>query len=82
MLTKVTTYVRQRRNKLLYEFVRLFFSRQWFVLSVIAATLVIVATLIQTYVNVIGSNGMQPHFPHLHRRPISSYIMPVGKVKL
>ena len=63
-LMKVNQYVGQRRNKLRFEFVKLFCSRPWFVMSVIAATLVTLATLIQTYVNVIGSNGMQPHFPH------------------
>jgi hypothetical protein len=62
-LTKVNKYVRQKRHKLRFEFVKLFCSRPWFVLSVIAATLVTIATLIQTYVNVISSNGMQPHFP-------------------
>jgi hypothetical protein len=62
-LTKVNNYVGQGRNKLRFEFLKLFCSRPWIVLSVIAATLVTIATLIQTYVNVIGSNGMQPHFP-------------------
>ena len=62
-LTKVNKYVGQRRNKLRFEFVKLFCSRPWIILSVIAATLLTIATLIQTYVNVIGSNGMQPHFP-------------------
>jgi hypothetical protein len=62
-LTKVNNYAGQRRNKLRFEFVKLFCSRPWIIMSVIAATLVTIATLIQTYVNVIGSNGMQPHFP-------------------
>jgi hypothetical protein len=62
-LTKVNNYVGRRRNKFRFEFVKLFCSRPWIVLSVIGATLVTIATLIQTYVNVIGSNGMQPHFP-------------------
>jgi hypothetical protein len=63
-LTKVNKYVGQRRNKLRFEFVKLFCSRPWIVLSVIAASLVTIGTLIQTYVTVIGSNGMLPHFPH------------------
>ena len=63
-LTKVNKYVGQRRNKLRFEFVKLFCSRPWYVIPVIAATLVTIGTLIQTYVNVIGSNGMLPHFPH------------------
>jgi hypothetical protein len=62
-LTKVNKYVGQERHKLWFEFLKLFCSRPWFVLSVIAATLVTIATLIQTYVSVISSNGMQPHFP-------------------
>jgi hypothetical protein len=60
---KVNKYVRQRRNKLRFEFMKSFCSRPWIVLSVIAATLVTIATLIQTYVNIISSNGMQPYFP-------------------
>ena len=62
-LTKVNKYVGQRRNKLRFEFLKLFCSRPWIVLSIIGATLVTIATLIQTYINVIGSNGMRPHFP-------------------
>jgi hypothetical protein len=62
-LTKVNKYVGEKRHKLWFEFLKLFCSRPWIVLSVIAATLVTIATLIQTYVNVISSNGMQPHFP-------------------
>jgi hypothetical protein len=46
-LTKVNKYVGQKRHKLRFEFVKLFCSRPWFVLSVIAATLVTIATLIQ-----------------------------------
>jgi hypothetical protein len=64
-LTRVNKYVGQKRHKLRFEFLKLFCSRPWFVWSVIAATLVTIATLIQTYVSVIISNGMQPHFaPH------------------
>jgi hypothetical protein len=63
MLTEVNKYVGQKSNKLRFEFLKLFCSRPWIILSVIAATLVTIATLIQTYINVIGSNGMQPHFP-------------------
>ena len=62
-LAKVNKYVGQTRNKFQFEFVKLFCSRPWFVIPVIAATLVTIGTLIQTYVNVIRSNGMQPHFP-------------------
>ena len=62
-LEKVKKYVGQRRNKLRFEFMKLFCSRPWIVVSVIAAILVTIATLIQTYVNIIGSNGMQPYFP-------------------
>jgi hypothetical protein len=62
-LENINKYVGQRRNKFRFEFMKLFCSRPWIVLSVIAATLVTIATLIQTYDNIIGSNGMQPHFP-------------------
>ena len=63
-LTKVNEYVGEKKHKLRFEFLKLFCSRPWFVMSIIAATLVTIATLIQTYVSVISSNGMQPHFPH------------------
>jgi len=38
-------------------------SKPWLKISVILAIILLVATLIQTYVLVIGSDKMQPHFP-------------------
>jgi hypothetical protein len=48
------------RHRLWSEFKTLFLSRPWYTISVIAVTLVTVATLIQTYAAVIGSNKMKP----------------------
>jgi hypothetical protein len=52
-----------RRYKLWDTFQLEYCSKPWVVISVITVTLVSVATLIQTYVAVIGSDGMKPHFP-------------------
>ena len=51
-----------RRYRMWSEFRTRFLSKPWFTLSAIAAILVTVATLIQTYAAVIGTNGMQPHY--------------------
>ena len=51
-----------RRHKLWDAFQIEFCSKPWVVISVFTVTLVSVATLIQTYVAVIGSDGMKPHF--------------------
>jgi hypothetical protein len=45
------------------EFYDKFCSKPWFAISVITAAVLLLATLIQTYVSVIGSDKMQPHFP-------------------
>jgi hypothetical protein len=45
------------------DFYNTFCSKPWLVISVISAIILLVATLIQTYVAVIGSYKMQPHFP-------------------
>jgi hypothetical protein len=45
------------------DFYNKFCSKPWLVISVISAIILLVATLIQTYVAVIGSYKMQPHFP-------------------
>jgi hypothetical protein len=49
-------------NKMIINFYNTFCSKPWFAISVISP-LILVATLIQTYVLVIGSDKMQPHFP-------------------
>jgi hypothetical protein len=51
-----------RRHRLWSEFRTLFLSKPWLALSALAVTLVTVATLIQTYAAVIGSDGMKPQF--------------------
>jgi len=43
-------------------FCNTFCSKPWLVISVISAIILLVATLIQTYVLVIGSDQMQPNF--------------------
>jgi len=45
------------------EFYNRFCSTPWLPMSVITAFVLLLATLIQTYVSVIGSDKMQPHFP-------------------
>ncbi|CAM6002026.1 unnamed protein product [Sphagnum balticum] len=50
-------------NKMRTEFYDKFCSKPWFAISVITAAVLLLATLIQTYVSVIGSDKMQPHFP-------------------
>jgi hypothetical protein len=56
-------HCKSMKNVIITEFSHLFCSRPWYVLSAIAVTLVTLATLIQTYALVIGSNKMLPHFP-------------------
>ncbi len=50
-------------NVLLTDFYNTFCSKPWLVISVISAIILLVTTLIQTYVLVIGSDKMQPHYP-------------------
>ncbi len=50
-------------NQMRTEFYNTFCSKPWLVISVISAVVLLLATLIQTYVAVIGSDKMQPHFP-------------------
>jgi hypothetical protein len=50
------------RNVMVTEFYNTFCSKPWLVISVISAIILLVATLIQTYVAVIGSDEMQPHY--------------------
>ncbi len=56
-------YCKSRKNVFITEFSQLFCSRPWYVVSAIAVTVVTIATFIQTYTSVIGSNKMRPHFP-------------------
>ncbi|CAK9236401.1 unnamed protein product [Sphagnum troendelagicum] len=52
-----------RLNVMRTEFYDTFCSKPWLVISVISAVVLLLATLIQTYVAVICSDKMQPHFP-------------------
>jgi hypothetical protein len=56
---KCKSRLRQMRT----EFYNTFCSKPWLAISVITAVVLLLATLIQTYVSVIGSDKMQPHFP-------------------
>jgi len=55
-------HCKARKNVTISEFFQLFCSRPWYAESAIAVTLVTLATLVQTYTAVIGSNKMRPHF--------------------
>jgi hypothetical protein len=50
-------------NVLVTDFYNTYCSKPWLVISAVSAIVVIVAMLIQTYVLVISSDKMQPHFP-------------------
>jgi hypothetical protein len=50
-------------NVMVTDFYNRFCSKPWLVISVIVASILLVATLVQTYILVIGSDKMQPHFP-------------------
>ncbi|KAH9555845.1 hypothetical protein CY35_08G137500 [Sphagnum magellanicum] len=50
-------------NVMRTDFYNTFCSRWWLVISVLSAIILLLATLIQTYVLVTGSDKMQPHFP-------------------
>lgn len=50
-------------NMMITDFYSTYCSKPWIVISVISGIILLVATLIQTYVAVIGSDKMLPHFP-------------------
>jgi hypothetical protein len=50
-------------NVMRTEFYDTFCAKPWLAISVITAAVLLLATLIQTYVSVIGSDKLQPHFP-------------------
>jgi len=66
MMTNVSNYTKRKRNIYRFEFKKKFCSRPWIPLSYLAAIIVTIATLIQTYATIIGSNGMKPHFAPQH----------------
>jgi len=59
----INTHCASALNVMRTDFYNTFCSKPWLVISVISAIILLVATLIQTYVAVIGSDKMQPHFP-------------------
>ncbi|CAK9191006.1 unnamed protein product [Sphagnum troendelagicum] len=64
MVSKINKQCKSSLNVMRTEFYQLFCSRPWFVIGVISATIVTVGTCILAYTSVIGSDKMQPHFPH------------------
>jgi hypothetical protein len=62
ILKPINRHCASRLNIMVTAFYNTFCSKPWFAISVISP-LILVATLIQTYVLVIGSDKMQPHFP-------------------
>ena len=62
-LKSINDFAKSKRNLYWFEFKKTFCSRPWLV-QVLTISLVTIATGIQTYSAVIGSNGMKPQFPH------------------
>jgi hypothetical protein len=62
MVSNINNQSKSKLNVMRTEFYQLFCSRPWYVIAVITATIVTVATCIQAYTAVIGSDKMQPHF--------------------
>ena len=61
-LDSIDAFSRSRRNRYWVEFKATQCSRPWFCFSAFVVTLVTICTGIQTYVAVVGSYGMKPHF--------------------
>jgi len=59
----INTHCASSVNVMVTDFYNTFCSKPWLVISVISAIILLVATLIQTYVAIIGSDKMQPHYP-------------------
>jgi len=59
----INRHCASKLNVMRTDFYNRFCSKPWLIISVISAIIFLVATLIQTYVLVIGSDRMQPHFP-------------------
>jgi len=62
MIERIERRCRRRRYRLWSEFKEQFCSKPWVVMSTIAITLVTLATLLQTYTAIIGSDRMKPQF--------------------
>ena len=63
-LKSINKFAKSKRNLYWFEFKKTFCSRPWLVISVVTISVVTIATCIQAYTAVIGSNGMKPQFPH------------------
>jgi hypothetical protein len=63
-LKTINKFAKSKRNLYWFEFKKTFCSRPWIILSVLTIIVVTIATCIQAYTAVIGSNGMKPKFPH------------------
>jgi hypothetical protein len=59
----INKHCKSALNVMETDFYNTYCSKPWLVISVISAIIILVGTLIQTYVLVIGSDKMQPHFP-------------------
>jgi hypothetical protein len=63
MVARINDQCKSTLRVLRTEFVQLFCSRPWHVFGLITATIVTLATCIQAYTAVIGSDKMKPNFP-------------------
>jgi hypothetical protein len=63
MVSEINKQCKSRLNVLKTEFLQLFCSRPWYAFGLITATIVTLATCIQAYTAVIGSDKMKPLFP-------------------
>ena len=63
-LKSINKVAKSKKNLYWFEFKKTLCSRPWLVLSLVTINLVTIATCIQAYTAVIGSNGMKPQFPH------------------
>ena len=63
-LKTINKFAKSNRNLYWFEFKKKYCSRPWLVISVLTICVVTIATCIQAYTAVIGSNGMKPQFPH------------------
>ncbi|KAJ7526221.1 hypothetical protein O6H91_17G088800 [Diphasiastrum complanatum] len=66
MKAEIVKHCKSKKNVMLAEFKLLFCSRPWYAISALAVSIVTIATCIQTYTAIIGSDHMRPHFPPPH----------------
>jgi len=63
IVTPINRHRASALNLMVIDFYITYCSKPWLAISLISAIILLVATLIQTDVLVIGSDKMQPHFP-------------------